>query len=345
MNSASTPSLPENSIASPVGTTLERYIMQKQSEFAYATGELSQLLRDIALAGKIINREVNRAGLAGITGAYGQQNVQGEDQQRLDVVANIRFIRALRNGGQACAVLSEEEDDIIHTGNDQGKYVVAIDPLDGSSNINVNVSIGTIFSIYRRVTPVGSKATREDFLQGGRQQVAAGYILYGSSTMLVYTTGHGVAGFTYEPSLGEFFLSHPSITIPREGKTFSCNEGYWFEYPECVRTYLTECKRQTLGGRYVGSLVADYHRNLFTGGIYLYPPTKKNAAGKLRLLYESYPLAFVIEQAGGQALADGGPVLDVVPTDFHQRSALYVGSSAMVEAYQACVQAEPVTTA
>ncbi|GAB2957135.1 class 1 fructose-bisphosphatase [Hymenobacter coalescens] len=339
MSTPSTPVSPENTIASPVGTTLERYIMQKQSEFAYATGELSQLLRDIALAGKIINREVNRAGLAGITGAYGQQNVQGEEQQQLDVVANIRFIRALRNGGQACAVLSEEEDDIIHTGNDQGKYVVAIDPLDGSSNINVNVSIGTIFSIYRRVTPVGSKATREDFLQGGRQQVAAGYILYGSSTMMVYTTGHGVAGFTYEPSLGEFFLSHPSITIPATGSTFSCNEGYWFQYAECVRTFLMDCKRRAYSGRYVGSLVADYHRNLFTGGIYLYPPTSKTPAGKLRLLYECYPLAMLIEQAGGQAAGADGPVLDVVPTDFHQRSPLYIGSADMVADFQACVEA------
>ncbi|MCC3158058.1 class 1 fructose-bisphosphatase [Hymenobacter sp. 15J16-1T3B] len=345
-NQTPQPPLPDTSIASPVGTTLERYIMQKQSEFAFATGELSQLLRDIALAGKIINREVNRAGLAGITGAYGQQNVQGEEQQQLDVVANIRFIRALRNGGQACAILSEEEDDIIHTGNDHGRYVVAIDPLDGSSNINVNVSIGTIFAIYRRVTPVGSKATRADFLQGGRQQIAAGYILYGSSTMLVYTTGHGVAGFTYEPSLGEFFLSHPSITIPEQGKTFSCNEGNWFDYPECVRTYLLDCKRQRFAGRYVGSLVADYHRNLFTGGIYLYPPTAKNTNGKLRLLYECYPLAFLIEQAGGQARGEHGPVLDVPPLDFHQRSPLYIGSPAMVAAYQECVDAaEPATTA
>ncbi|RTQ50844.1 class 1 fructose-bisphosphatase [Hymenobacter gummosus] len=340
MNNTSTPNPADNHLASPVGTTLERYIMQKQGEFPFATGELSQLLRDIALAGKIINREVNRAGLAGIAGAYGQQNVQGEEQQKLDVVANIRFIRALRNGGQACAVLSEEEDEIIHTGNDQGKYVVAIDPLDGSSNINVNVSIGTIFSIYRRVTAVGSKATRADFLQGGRQQVAAGYILYGSSTMLVYTTGHGVVGFTYEPSLGEFFLSHPDIRIPEAGKTFSCNEGNWFDYPECVRTYLTGCKQQRFSGRYVGSLVADYHRNLFTGGIYLYPPTKKNPSGKLRLLYESYPLALVIEQAGGKALADGSAVLDIVPIDFHQRSALYIGSKDMVTAYQACAEAE-----
>ncbi len=309
---------------------MERYIMRKQAEFPFATGELSQLLRDIALAGKIVNREVNRAGLTSIIGAMGQQNVQGEAQQKLDVEANIRFIRALTNGGEACAVLSEEEDDIIHTGNCNGKYVVAIDPLDGSSNIDVNISIGTIFSIYRRVSPVGEDATREDFLQGGRRQVAAGYILYGSSTMLVYTTGHGVAGFTYENSLGEFFLSHPSISIPTSGTVFSCNEGYWFDYPQYVRDYLMQCKRQGQSGRYVGSLVADYHRNLLTGGIYLYPPTSKNPSGKLRVLYEAFPLAFLIEQAGGTAESEHGPILDIVATEFHQRTPLFVGSSSMV---------------
>ncbi|SET52716.1 class 1 fructose-bisphosphatase [Hymenobacter actinosclerus] len=316
----------ENTLAQPVGTTLDRYIMRAQAEFAYATGELSQLLRDLALAGKIVHRDVNRAGLTGIIGSMGQQNVQGEQQQRLDVEANIRFIRALRNGGEACAILSEEEDDIIQTGNMKGRYVVAIDPLDGSSNIDVNVSIGTIFSIYRRVSAVGGPATRADFLQGGRAQIAAGYILYGTSTMLVYTTGHGVVGFTYENSLGEFFLSHPNITIPATGPVFSCNEGNWFDYPEYVRAFLTRCKQQRMSGRYVGSLVADYHRNLFTGGIYLYPPTAKNPAGKLRVLYENFPLALLIEQAGGRAETGQGPMLDLEPTDFHQRSPLFVGS-------------------
>lgn len=319
-------------LALPVGVTLDRYIMRKQSEFPFATGELSQLLRDIALAGKIINREVNRAGLMDIVGAFGSQNIQGEQQQKLDVVANIRFIRALKNGGEVCAILSEEEDEIIHTGNNQGKYVVAIDPLDGSSNIDVNVSIGTIFSIYRRVTPIGEPAAPADFLQGGRRQVAAGYILYGSSTMFVYTTGHGVAGFTYENSLGEFFLSHPDIKTPADGTIFSCNEGYWFEYPESIRTYLTACKRRGFSGRYIGSLVADYHRNLFKGGIYLYPPTHKCPQGKLRLLYECYPLAFLIEQAGGLAMANQEPVLAIEPTGFHQRSPLLIGSPAMVRA-------------
>ena len=320
----------ENTLAQPVGTTLDRYIMRKQAEFGFATGELSQLLRDLALAGKIVHREVNRAGLTSIIGSMGQHNVQGEQQQRLDVEANIRFIRALTNGGEACGVLSEEEDDLIQTGNVQGKYVVAMDPLDGSSNIDVNISIGTIFSIYRRVSPVGGPATRADFLQGGRAQVAAGYILYGSSTMLVYTTGHGVAGFTYENSLGEFFLSHPNIIIPARGTVFSCNEGYWFDYPEYVRAYLTECKRQGQSGRYVGSLVADYHRNLLMGGIYMYPPTGKNPDGKLRLLYENFPLAFIVEQAGGRAETGEGPVLDLEPVDFHQRSPLFIGSPELV---------------
>ncbi|MFC6225910.1 class 1 fructose-bisphosphatase [Hymenobacter artigasi] len=334
----------ENTLAQPVGITLERYIMRKQAEFPYATGELSQLLRDIALAGKIVSREVNRAGLSRITGAMGEQNVQGEAQQKLDVEANIRFIRALTNGGECCAILSEENEDIIETGNPNGKYVVAMDPLDGSSNIDVNVSIGTIFSIYRRVSRVGGPSRKEDFLQGGRAQVAAGYILYGSSTMLVYTTGHGVTGFTYETSLGEFFLSHPDIKIPQQGPVFSCNEGHWFDYPEYVREFLTQCKQQRLSARYVGSLVADYHRNLFTGGIYMYPPTPKAALGKLRLLYECYPLAMLIEQAGGLAHTGAEPVLDVAPTSFHQRAPLFVGSTQLMTTLLDCVSSEALAS-
>jgi fructose-1,6-bisphosphatase I len=214
-----------NKLALPVGTTLDRFIMRKQEDFPYATGELSQLLRDIALAAKIVNREINRSGLIDIAGAYGNRNVQGEDQQKLDVIANIRFIRALRNGGEVCTIISEEDEEMIQTGNDQGKYVVAIDPLDGSSNIDVNVSIGTIFSIYRRISPTGRPGTEADCLQRGTHQVAAGYVIYGSSTMLVYTTGNGVNGFTYEPSLGEFFLSHPDIQTPKTGAVYSINEG------------------------------------------------------------------------------------------------------------------------
>jgi fructose-1,6-bisphosphatase I len=247
-------------------------------------------------------------------------------------VANIRFIRALKNGGQTCAIISEEDDAIIHTGNVDAKYVVAIDPLDGSSNIDVNVSIGTIFSIYRRVTPVGTEATVADFLQGGDKQVAAGYILYGSSTILVLTTGDGVSGFTHDGSLGEYILSHPNLKQPRTGQLFSCNDGNVPDYPAYVQTYLQTCQRQRLTGRYIGSLVADFHRNLIKGGIYLYPPMVKAPNGKLRLLYECFPMAFIAEQAGGAATNGQVRLLDVEPVNLHQRSPFFVGSVAMVEA-------------
>ncbi|WP_215241450.1 class 1 fructose-bisphosphatase [Dyadobacter helix] len=318
-------------LALPVGVTLDRFIMGNQSTFPYATGELSQLLRDIALAGKIINREINRAGLVDIAGGNGTENVQGENQQKLDIIANIRFIRALKNGGEACAILSEEEEEIIHTGNNQGKYVVAMDPLDGSSNIDVGVSIGTIFSIYRRVSPMGAPATREDFLQGGRKQVAAGYILYGSSTMLVYSTGNGVNGFTLDQSLGEFILSHKNICSPANGTTFSVNEGHYNSYLQSVQDYIVHCKKNEFSARYIGSLVSDFHRNLLKGGIYLYPSTKKDLRGKLRLIYECYPLAFISEQSGGGASDGFGSILDIVPTTFHQRSPLFIGSRLMVQ--------------
>ncbi len=316
----------------PVGTTLDRYIMRRQNAFPYATGELSQLLRDIALASKIINHEINRAGLIDIAGSAGSGNVQGETQQKLDVVANIRFIRALKNGGEVCAIISEEDDEMIHTGNVNAKYVVAIDPLDGSSNIDVNVSIGTIFSIYRRVSPIGSAATVDDFLQGGRRQVAAGYVLYGTSTLLVFTTGHGVSGFTYDNTLGEYILSHTELRQPETGTIFSCNDGNSDDYPAHIQAYLLRCKQQRLTGRYIGSMVADCHRNLIKGGIYLYPPTAKSPGGKLRLLYECYPMAFIAEQAGGRASNGHQSILDVLPTSVHQRSVLYIGSAAMVDA-------------
>lgn len=321
----------EQELALPVGVTLDRYIMHSQSAFPYATGELSQLLRDIALAGKIINREVNKAGLIDVTGANGTENIQGENQQKLDIIANIRFIRALKNGGEVCAILSEEDEHIIHTGNDHGKYVVAMDPLDGSSNIDVNVSIGTIFSIYRRITPINSPATMDDFLQGGRKQIAAGYILYGSSTMLVYSTGDGVNGFTYDHSLGEFILSHKNITSPANGTIYSVNEGNYNSYSVSTQKYITDCKRKCYSARYIGSLVGDFHRNLLKGGIYLYPATAKDPKGKLRLLYECYPLAFIAEKSGGKASDGFRDILDIVPSDFHQRSPIYVGSVTMVD--------------
>jgi len=317
--------------ALPVGVTLDRYIQRRQSDFPFATGELSQLLRDIALAGKIINREINRAGLIDVTGEFGTNNIQGECQQKLDVIANIRFIRALKNGGECCAIISEEDEEMIFTENDGAKYVVAMDPLDGSSNIDVNVSIGTIFSIYRRITPVGSRPTLDDFMQGGRKQVAAGYILYGSSTMLVYTTGHGVSGFTYDHSLGEYFLSHKQMNSPANGTIYSTNEGNLPNYPETIRRYVEQCRSRNYSARYIGSLVADFHRNLLKGGIYLYPATSKSPTGKLRLLYECFPLALIAEQAGGRASDGFRDILDIEPTSLHQRTPFYIGAKEMVE--------------
>ena len=313
----------------PIGTTLDRFIKKKQDEFPYATGELSQLLRDIALAGKIINREVNKSGLLDIAGAYGNKNVQGEDQQKLDVIANIRFTRALRNGGQVCAIISEEDEEIIHL-NPNSRYVVAMDPLDGSSNIDVNVSIGTIFSIYRRITPIGGPVQNEDVLQPGTAQVAAGYILYGSSTMLVYTTGHGVYGFTLEPSLGEFVLSHNQMKCPEDGSIYSVNEGSWHHFEQGTRDYIEVCKEREYSARYIGSLVADYHRNMLKGGIYIYPKTDKAPSGKLRLLYECNALAFIAEQAGGMATDGHQRILEIQPEAFHQRAPFYIGSRNMV---------------
>lgn len=320
-----------DALALPVGTALDRFIKRHEKEFSYASGELSQLLRDIALAGKILNREINRAGLIDIIGADDERNPHGEVQQKLDVIANIRMIRALTNGGEACAVVTEEDEGIIHTGNVNGNYVVALDPLDGSSNIDVNVSVGTIFSIYRRVSPVGTEATLEDFLQGGRAQVAAGYILYGSSSLLVYTTGNGVNAFTLENSLGEFFLSHKRLKFPQLGEQYSTNEGYYNSFPTQIKSYLTNCKLKEFSNRYIGSLVADFHRNMFKGGIYLYPQIPKYPEGKLRLLYECYPLAFIAEQANGMATNGVQPTLDIPIDAIHQKCPYYVGSKDMVK--------------
>ncbi len=314
----------------PIGTTLDRFIKKREDEFSFATGELSQLLRDIALAGKIVNKEVNKSGLLDIAGGFGEKNVQGEDQQKLDVVADIRFTRALKNGGMTCAIVSEENQEIIHL-NFNCRYVVAIDPLDGSSNIDVNVSIGTIFSIYKRVSPLGGPVQEEDILQKGTEQVASGYILYGSSTMLVYTTGSGVHGFTLEPSIGEFVLSHDNIRCPENGGIYSINEGNFKHFEEWVKKYLERCKEQQLSARYIGSLVADFHRNMLKGGIYLYPSSKKTPYGKLRLLYECNALAFIAEQSGGMATDGSQRILEIQPSAFHQRSSLFIGSSKMVK--------------
>ena len=329
-NNANTPSIESSRIAVSIGTTLDRFIKNNQDQFAYASGELSQLLRDIALASKVVNREVNKAGLIDIMGAVGSQNTAGDDQQKLDVLANIRFTRALTKGGEAGALVSEEMDAFIDLKND-GKYVIAIDPLDGSSNIDVNVSIGTIFSVYRRKSPVGTPIQEEDVLQTGDEQVAAGYVLYGSSTMLVYTTGHGVNGFTYEPTLGEYFLSHPDMRMPLDGKIYSVNEGSANSFSKPMKAYLQYCKDQRYTARYIGSLVADFHRNMLKGGIYIYPATAKDPKGKLRLIYECNALAFVAEQAGGAATNGRERILSLTPESLHQRTAFYVGSQKMVE--------------
>jgi len=327
------PSIETSRIALPIGSPLDRFIKNNQDHFLYASGELSQLLRDIALASKVVNREVNKAGLIDIMGAMGSQNSGGDEQQKLDVLANIRFSRALTKGGEVCALVSEESELVVDL-NNEGKYVIAIDPLDGSSNIDVNVPIGTIFSIYRRKSEVGTPIQEIDILQRGSQQVAAGYVLYGSSTMLVYTTGHGVNGFTYEPSLGEYFLSHPHMRIPVDGKIYSINEGSSNSFQEPVKKYVQYCKDNNYTARYVGSLVADFHRNLLKGGIYIYPATMKDANGKLRLMYECNALAFIAEQAGGKATNGVTRVLDIPIKSLHQRTPFFVGSLNMVEKAQ-----------
>src|SRR6187549_1368861 len=255
INNTNATSIESSRIAQSIGLALDRFIKNNQDQFQFASGELSQLLRDIALASKVVNREVNKAGLIDIMGAVGSQTSGGEDQQKLDVLANIRFTRALAKGGEVCALVSEESETYVDL-NNEGKYVIAIDPLDGSSNIDVNVSIGTIFSVYRRKSPVGTPIQEEDVLQTGDEQVAAGYVLYGSSTMLVYTTGHGVNGFTYEPTLGEYFLSHPDMRMPSEGKIYSINEGSYNSFSEPVKAYVQHCKDQNYTARYIGSLVA-----------------------------------------------------------------------------------------
>ena len=319
--------------------TLTEFIIEKQADYPQASGELSRLLNDIGIAAKFVNREVNRAGLGEVMGYAGEVNVQGEDQKKLDVYANDQFIAALKSGGQCCAIGSEENEEIIILDSEisrYGKYVVAMDPLDGSSNIESNVSIGTLFSIYRRRTIRGA-ATLEDFLQPGRNLVASGYVIYGSSTMLVYTTGNGVNGFTLDPSVGLFILSHPDMRYPETGSIYSINEANYFSFPEGVRQYIHYCQeedqetRRPYSTRYIGSMVADFHRNVIRGGIFIYPGTTKNKNGKLRLLYECNPVAFLAEQAGGMASDGFRRILDIQPASLHERVPLFVGPVTMVK--------------
>jgi fructose-1,6-bisphosphatase I len=320
--------------------TLDEFTLQQLRQFPSATGELSRLLRDLALAAKRVNVEVNKAGLVDILGDAGSINVQGEDVKKLDIYANNQFMGVLKHGISCAGIGSEEMDDFV-VFNDElsnnSKYVVLFDPLDGSGNIDVNVSIGTIFSVYRRVSALGKPCTQEDFLQQGKKQVAAGYVIYGSSTMFVYATRRGVNGFTLDPSIGEFSLSHPDIKCPPTGKFYSVNHGNFFQYNEGVRKYIDGCQRKTKdnGGpytqRYIGSMVADVHRNLIKGGIFMYPGTTDKPKGKLRLLYEANPFAFIVEVAGGAATDGIQRILDIVPTKLHQRTPLFIGSKEMMD--------------
>lgn len=320
--------------------TLDEFTIQQLRMFPNATGELSNLLRDMGLAAKRVNVEVNKAGLVDILGDAGTVNVQGEDVKKLDIFANNQFMGVLRHGISCAGIGSEELDEFVVFDDEvsnNSKYVCLFDPLDGSGNIDVNVSIGTIFSVYRRVSEKGKPCTKEDFLQPGRKQVAAGYIVYGSSTMMVYATRRGVNGFTLDPSIGEFTLSHPNIKCPESGKFYSVNHGNFFQYDEKVKSYIDACQKKNKdnGGpytqRYIGSMVADVHRNLIKGGIFMYPATIDKPRGKLRLLYECNPFAFIVEVAGGRATNGKQRILDVQPTELHQRSALFIGSRNMMD--------------
>jgi fructose-1,6-bisphosphatase I len=334
--------------------TLDEFTIQQLRQFPKATGELSSLLRDIGLAAKRVNVEVNKAGLVDILGDAGTINVQGEDVKKLDVFANNQFMGALQHGISCAGIGSEELDEFVSFDDDvskNSKYVCLFDPLDGSGNIDVNISIGTIFGIYRRVSDRGTMARKEDFLQKGNNQVAAGYIVYGSSTMLVYATRRGVNGFTLDPSIGEFCLSHPDIKCPSNGKIYSVNHGNFFQYDEGVKKYINQCQNKTKdnGGpytqRYIGSMVADVHRNLIKGGIFMYPGTTDKPSGKLRLLYECNPFAFIIEVAGGRATDGRQSILDIQPSELHQRTPFFVGSQDMMADLERCINSVPTAAA
>ena len=322
--------------------TLGEFIIKNQTSFKYSSGELSSLINSIRLAAKVVNHEVNKAGLVDIIGPTGDKNIQLEKQQKLDVYANEKFINTLVNRNIVCGIASEEEQTFISINsndkNNQNKYVVLIDPLDGSSNIDVNVSVGTIFSIYRRKSKIGTEVSIDDFLQSGRHQVAAGYIIYGTSTMLFYTTGNGVNGFTLNPAIGTFYHSHANIQFPKHGNIYSINEGNYIQFPDFVKNYIKFCQEEEgdrpYTSRYIGSLVSDFHRNMIKGGIFLYPPTAKNPKGKLRLLYECNPIAFICEQAGGLAINGEKNILDIQPKELHQRIPFYCGSEEMIQQFQ-----------
>jgi fructose-1,6-bisphosphatase I len=314
----------------PIGLTIDRFISRYFEKQGQREHGLAQLLRDIVLAGKVIHLAITKAGLGGIENLNPRQNNLVENQKKLDLVSGIRFNRALAQGKQVCAILSGENEGVVDLGNNKGQFVVCMDPLDGSSNMDVNVSVGTLFGIYERKSQIGKPFEMSDFLQPGKQQIAAGYLLFGSSTMLVITMGSGVFGFTYEPNMGEFFLSHPFLRIPNRGPYYSINFRDWESQPNGVHRYIDQCREQNLDMRYIGSLVADFHRNLLKGGIYLYPSKKGYPHGKLRLQYECNPLAMIVEQAGGRANSGEQQILDIIPEWPHQKSPLFIGSTDMV---------------
>jgi fructose-1,6-bisphosphatase I len=323
-------------------TTLDEFIIKSQTTYSDSTGQLTRLLRDLGIAAKIINREVNLAGLVNILGLADSENISGDEVKKLDVFANERMIECLTNSGEVCGIASEEMEDFINVASVSGKesnYVVIMDPLDGSSNIDVNVSVGTIFSIFKRKSPVTGPCDINDFLQKGNELVAAGYVLYGTSTILVYTTGEGVNGFTLDPSIGEFCLSHPNIRIPQSGNYYSVNQGYYLKFDLEMRRYIDHCSDQNLGLRYIGSMVSDIHRIMFHGGIFLYPNTRKYPRGKLRLLYECAPIAMIVEQAGGTACdCELRNILDLQPQELHQRCTVVMGSPVMVKEMKEFIQ-------
>ncbi|MGB1038599.1 MAG: class 1 fructose-bisphosphatase [Bacteroidia bacterium] len=325
--------------------SLSQFIADQQSKFPDASGDLSKIFRDIKFAAKIVNRDVRKAGLVDVLGAHGTVNVQGEEVKKLDMLANEEFKSSLTLGGDCCAIISEEEEDIHHietTLNQDSKYIIAMDPLDGSSNIDVNASIGTIFSVYKRKSPVGGPVTMEDVLQKGVNQVAAGYIIYGSSTMIVFTTGQGVNAFTLDSSIGDFCLSHPDIKIPEDGKIYSINDGNYDQFEQGVKDYVDYCRdstnKETYSARYIGSMVSDFHRNLLKGGIFMYPATSGAPNGKLRLMFESNPMAFITEQAGGKATNGSKRIMELEPTEIHQRNPVFMGSKNMVDKVESMIR-------
>lgn len=330
--------------------TLEQFILDRQEQFPHSTGSFSRLIRDLSVAAKIVNWNMRRAGIVDVFGATGEVNVQGEVQQKMDLMAHTEFVRALRRGGECCLIGSEEHSEAIPMRTDadiatDGKYIVLMDPLDGSSNIEVNVSVGTIFSIYRLPDHV-REATLAEALQPGVEQVGAGYVVYGSSTMLVYSTGFGVNGFTLDPSIGEFLLTHPNIRTPLDGKVYSINEGHYNSFEPGLKKYIKWMQREDAATsrpyttRYIGSFVSDFHRNLLKGGIYIYPATESAAEGKLRLMYEANPMAYIVEQAGGAASDGRGRILEKLPRALHQRTPLYIGSARMVERAEAFLRGD-----